>query len=353
MRIKALKKELASSNLDGYLSTNLKNVYYFTGFSSLAEAETLIPLDGDPILFIRELELENAEASSKNCVIEVVKKDETAIKKIASVVKNFKPKRLGLDDLPASTYLKLVERFRSIEFKVDMDLVWKLRTIKDDDEVRYIRKAAKLADAGMKTALAMIKAGVREYQVAAEAEYAMRVAGSEGIAFDTLVASGPRSSLPHGVCSDRKIKEGDVVFVDVGATSNGYRSDITRATIVGKPTMQQAKVYNAVLEAQEEAFKAIRANVSAREVDKVARRVIKESGYENRFIHSLGHGVGLDIHEPPKLSPNSKDVLKTGNVITTEPGVYIPHKWGIRIEDTVLVLKKNAERLTKTPREFV
>jgi Xaa-Pro dipeptidase len=353
VRIKALKKELASSNLDGYLSTNLKNVYYFTGFSSLAEAETLIPLDGDPILFIQELELENAKANSKNCIIEVAKKDETIVNKIASVIENLKPKRLGLDDLPASTYLGLVERFGSIEFKVDVDIVWKLRMIKDDNEVRYIRKAAKLADAGMETALAMIKAGVREYQVAAEAEYAMRVAGSEGVAFDTLVASGPRSSLPHGICSDRKIKEGDVVFVDVGATFNGYRSDITRAAIVGKPTMQQAKVYAAVLEAQEEAIKAIHANVSACEVDEVARRVLKKSDYENKFIHGLGHGIGLDTHEPPKLSPSSKDVLEMGNVITIEPGVYIPYKWGIRIEDTVLVLKKNAERLTKTQREII
>jgi Xaa-Pro dipeptidase len=353
VRIKALKKELTSSNLDGYLSANSKNIYYFSGFSSLAEAKMFVPLDGDPVLFVQELELENAKASSKNCIIEVVKKDEVFVDKIASAIEDYKPNHIGLDDLSASTYLSLIERFKSIKFKVSADLVWKLRMIKDDDEIRCIRRAAKLADAGMETALAAIKPGVREYQVAAEAEYAMRVAGSEGVAFDTLVASGPRSSLPHSICSHRKIREGDVVFIDVGATFNGYRSDITRTIVVGKPTTQQVKVYNIVLEAQEKAAKALRADVNAREVDEVARQVIRESDYEKWFIHGLGHGIGLDIHEPPRLSPNSNDVLKLGNVITIEPGVYIPHKWGIRIEDTVLIQKRNAERLTKTPHEFI
>ncbi|MBS7643136.1 aminopeptidase P family protein, partial [Candidatus Bathyarchaeota archaeon] len=201
MRIKALKNELTSSNLDGYLFTNLKNIYYFTGFSSLAEAKMFVPLDSDPVLFIQELEFESARANSKNCIIEVIKKDDVFIDKLASLFENYKPKHIGLDDLPASIYLSLIERFKGIKFKVSADLVWKLRMIKDENEIRWIKKAAKLADAGMETALAAIKPGVREYRVAAEAEYAMRVAGSEGVAFDTLVASGPRSSLPHGICS--------------------------------------------------------------------------------------------------------------------------------------------------------
>ena len=182
--------------------------------------------------------------------------------------------------------------------------------------------------------------------MAAEIEYAMRSRGSEGTAFETVVASGPRSAYPHGCSTDRVIKSGDSVVLDLGAVYSGYRCDITRTLIVGEPSSRQAAVLKLLMEAEEEAFRAIREGVRARDVDMSARRIIEDGGFGEYFIHGLGHGVGLDIHEPPRLSSESEDVLEGGNVITDEPGVYM-QGFGARIEDTVLVHEKTGERLTK------
>jgi Xaa-Pro aminopeptidase len=199
----------------------------------------------------------------------------------------------------------------------------------------------------MKTALETIKPGLREYEVAAEIEYAMRKLGSGGVAFDTIVASGSRSAFPHGGCTDRTIRRGDLVVVDVGAKHQHYRADLTRTVTVGKQSVRQVKIHKVVREAQNRAFQKVKAGVKACDVDAVARKFIEKEGYGECFVHGLGHGVGLDVHEPPSLNPEAKDKLKTGNVVTVEPGIYITNFGGIRIEDTVLVGENRAERLTK------
>jgi len=219
--------------------------------------------------------------------------------------------------------------------------------VKDETELKYMRKAAELTSEGMKTALETIKPGLREYEVAAEVEYTMRRRGSGGVAFDTIVASGLRSAFPHGGCTDRTIRRGDLVVVDIGAKHQHYRADLTRTVTVGKPSSRQVKIHKVVREAQNRAFQSVKAGVKACDVDAVARRLIEEEGYGEYFVHGLGHGVGLDIHEPPALNPETKDRLKVGNVVTVEPGIYIIDFGGIRIEDTVLVGKGGAERLTE------
>jgi Xaa-Pro dipeptidase len=185
--------------------------------------------------------------------------------------------------------------------------------------------------------------------VAAEIEYAMRKQGSYGTAFETIVASGSCSAFPHGVCSDRKIRKGDLVVIDVGAAYKFYRSDMTRTLVAGKPSEKQTKIYNIVKTAQEKAFETLKLNVKAADVDGVARKIIADAGYGEYFVHSLGHGVGLEVHEPPTLSPESKEVLAAGNVVTVEPGIYLVGYGGVRIEDTVLVQRNGAEKLTNGP----
>jgi Xaa-Pro aminopeptidase len=194
-----------------------------------------------------------------------------------------------------------------------------------------------------------VAAGVREDEVAAEIEYAMRKRGSSGAAFETIVASGACSAYPHGGCSDRKIRDGDLVVVDVGATYKFYRSDMTRTLVAGKPSEKQKKLYQTVKTAQETALEAVKPNVKAKDVDAAARKIFADAGYGEYFVHGLGHGVGLEVHEPPTLSPESKDVLVAGNVVTVEPGVYLVGYGGVRIEDTVLVQKNGAEKLTNGP----
>jgi Xaa-Pro dipeptidase len=188
---------------------------------------------------------------------------------------------------------------------------------------------------------------MKEYEVAAEIEYAMRKRGSYGTAFETIVASGPRSAFPHGGCSDREIRAGDLVVVDVGATYKFYRSDMTRTLVAGKPSEKQKKLYEIVKAAQEKAFEIIKPNVKARDVDAATRKIIEDAGYGEYFVHGLGHGVGLEVHEPPTLNPSSKEALVMGNVVTDEPGIYLVGYGGVRIEDTVLVRKNDAEKLTK------
>jgi Xaa-Pro aminopeptidase len=177
----------------------------------------------------------------------------------------------------------------------------------------------------------------------------MRKKGSDGTSFDTIIASGASSAFPHGACSDRTIRQGDLVVVDLGATYQFYRSDMTRTFTAGKPTEKQRKIYETVKLAHQKAFEAIKPNALAKEVDLAARQVIEAAGYAKFFVHNLGHGVGLEVHEAPILSPDSKDTLDFGNVVTDEPGIYLPSYGGVRIEDTVLVTLDDAEKLTVAP----
>ncbi len=248
--------------------------------------------------------------------------------------------------------MKLAKSLKGVKLKDKSNMVWKLRMIKDETELNYMRRAAELTSEGMKAAIQTVKAGLREFEVAAEIEYAMRRRGSGGVAFDTTVASGVRSAYPHGGCTDRKIRKGDFVVLDIGAKYQNYRSDLTRTLTVGEPSSKQQRVYRVVKEAQEKAFQNVRAGVKACNVDTVARELIENEGYGEYFVHSLGHGVGLEIHESPTLGPESKDKLRAGNVVTVEPGIYIVDFGGVRIEDTVLVHKGRAEKLTDASYEL-
>jgi len=350
-RTEALKKGLEKKRLDGYIVADETNVLYFT--NAVGGARLLIPVGGENVLYVYGVNYEAVRAEAKDCRVELVKRGEDADKKAAEQAKKLRLKRLGFDALDASLYLTLKRSLKGAKLKPLSQLVWELRRVKDETELGYMRKAAELTDKGVEAAIEAIKPGAREYEAAAKIEYAMRSLGSEGVAFDTIVASGPRSAYPHGGCTEQKIKKGAFIVLDVGARYHFYRADLTRTFLVGKPTPRQAKIYEAVREAQEKAFQSIRAGVGGREVDAVARKVIEKDGYGEYFVHGLGHGVGLAVHEPPTLNSVSKDVLKTGNVVTDEPGIYIVGFGGARIEDSVLVHRNRGERLTKAAYDLV
>jgi Xaa-Pro aminopeptidase len=259
-------------------------------------------------------------------------------------------KKLAIDTLNSESYRNLARELRGkSKIKAQNNLVWELRKVKDEKELGLMRKAGELTSEGMKVAYEVIQPGVKEYEVAGEIEYAMRKHGSWGTAFETIVASGARSAFPHGGCKDREIRKGDLVVVDIGASFQYYRSDMTRTLVAGKPSEKQKKIHEIVRMAQEKAFQTVKPKAKARDIDAAARKTIENAGYSEYFVHGLGHGVGLEVHEQPTLSPESKDKLMIGNVVTLEPGIYIVGFGGFRIEDTVLVQKGKAEKFTKGP----
>jgi len=342
-RIDALKQSVAKQGLVGnFLIFNPYNLAYFTGFSGATAL--MVPDQGENVLFVSGVNYEQARAEAKGLTVKLVKRGENLMEKIA---KQAPAKRYAVDVLPIETWRALAKAVGGEEkLEPASSLIFKLRSVKDEGEIELIREACKLASEGMKVASEIIRPGVKEIEVAAEVEYAMRKKGSNGTSFDTIIASGPTSAFPHGSCSSRTIREGELVVVDLGATFNFYRSDMTRTFTAGKPDEKQRKIYETVKHAHQKAFETIKTDTPAAEVDAAARRVIESAGFGDFFVHNLGHGVGLEIHEAPVLSPDSKDTLTVGNVVTDEPGIYLPGYGGVRIEDTVLVTGADSEKLT-------
>ena len=352
-RIAELKKTaFEKKGFDGYLVFNAANLLYFTGFPGASDL--LTPREGDTVIYVYGVNYEQAKVEGKDFRVELVKREENLMAKIAREADDCGIRKLAVDVLGVESWRSLTKGAKGkTALSVKPGFVSELRMVKDEEEIELMRKAAELTNEGMKTAYEVLSPGMKEYEVAAEVEYAMRKRGSYGTAFDTAVSSGPSSAFPHGGCSDREIRAGDLVVVDFGAVYKNYRSDMTRTLVAGKPSEKQKKIYEIVKVAQQQAFEAIRAKAKACDVDGVARRIIQDAGYGEFFVHGLGHGVGLEIHEPPILNSSSKDVLTAGNVVTDEPGIYLHGYGGVRIEDTVLVQKDDAEKLTKGPYSLV
>ena len=228
-----------------------------------------------------------------------------------------------------------------------------LRAVKDEEEVERIRKATRLTEDALREGLKRLEVEVSELKVAAAIEYAMKVGGSEAPAFPTIVASGENAALPHAHPTDRRVKGGDLVVIDLGAVYMGYCSDITRTVSVGRVGEREKDMFYAVLEAQKKALSKIRPGVKAKDVDAEARRILEEYGYAKFYIHSTGHGVGIEVHEPPRLSPDSNLELKPGMIVTVEPGVYVRGFAGVRIEDIVLVTESGVEVLSRFEKDLI
>jgi Xaa-Pro aminopeptidase len=346
-RVEKLRRSFRQEEMDGYLVANEINMQYFTGF--LGGTRLLVPEEGACILYVSTVNYEAAKEYVRDIEIEPIRIGDDVNDKVASQVKRLGLRIIGLDRIDASAYLKLKEVMKDANIKPANKLVSSLRKVKDEEEQRRIGKASKLTSLGMKRAVEAIKAGMKERELASEIEYAMRRNGSDGTAFDTIVVSGVRSAFPHGGCGDREIADGDLVVIDIGAKCQGYCSDLTRTIVVGETSSKQEDLHKIVLSAQDKAMRQIKSGVKACIVDAKARDLIKKRGYGEYFVHSLGHGVGLEVHELPTLSPKSEEYLEGGNVVTVEPGIYIPGFGGIRIEDTVLVEKDGYEKLTEVP----
>ncbi|MFB0560124.1 MAG: M24 family metallopeptidase [Candidatus Lokiarchaeia archaeon] len=350
MRLKELQNML--SEVGALFLSKPENIFYFSSFFSTSFMYLLIPRDGTPFAVVSQLEFEEANSTIKGFSIIKAKKLEDFEKTFSKLQKELKFKKLGIEEdfLTVNIKDKLEKNSKNTDFIPASNIIKKLRSIKSSSEIETIRKAAKIADEGIKKAIETINPGVKEYEVAAEAEYKMRKLGSSGAPFETIVASGHRSAFPHASCSDRKLENGDWVIIDLGARYKNYCSDTSRTHTVGSPNSKQKKLFQTVLNAQQKAIEIIRPGVKANEIDKAARELIKKEGYGDYFVHSLGHGIGIEVHEHPPISPINKDAIEEGMVFTAEPGVYIPNFGGCRIEDMILVRENGYEILTNSPR---
>ncbi len=263
-------------------------------------------------------------------------------------------KRVMLSEgkITLAAYKRLQKILPGVEFASDEGKITKGRMVKDEEELACIRRASSIAEAAYEEMLNMVKVGVTERELAFHFEWLCRRSGAEGMSFDMIAASGPNSSMPHATVSDRALQNGDFITFDFGCIYNGYCSDMTRTVALGHCSDAQREIYTIVQKAQQTGLESVRAGVACKDADAAARKVILDAGYGSYFGHSLGHGVGLEVHEAPNLSPKSECVLEENMVVSVEPGIYLPGKFGVRIEDLVVVGAQNCEILTKNTKEL-
>lgn len=252
-----------------------------------------------------------------------------------------------------ASYASYAADLGSIQFVPAEPLVEQLRMVKDASELAVMREAAELADRTFAHVLTTLKPGITENDVALTIEFYMRQHGATSVSFETIVASGERSALPHGKASERVLQSGEFVKLDFGAYYKGYCSDITRTVMLGKPTDKHRAIYEIVLEAQQTCLANVRPGMTGKEADALAREVIKKHGYAEYFGHGTGHGLGMEVHEAPRLSLQGDTVLVPGMTVTVEPGIYLPGFGGVRIEDDIVMTDRGAERLTHSTKDFI
>lgn len=344
-RYRRFLERLEAFRLDGFLVSHPPNLAYlfnFSGSSGLACC-----LDGETRLLVDSRYLEQAQAQAVNCEAVLVRKPlQEALK---TVLRRRKAKRIGIESKRVSHLfaMEVQSRLPALEWVGTCDWIEELRMIKQPSEVQMLEQAFQIAHRAYRAFKDQVRPGLPELEAAALLELEIRRAGGEGVSFDTIVASGPRSSLPHGRPSRKLLRAGELVLIDFGAIYEGYRSDVTR--IHWMKGAKRTRIFRIVEEAQQKALAVVRPGISAAAVDAAARDFIKNKGYGDYFGHGTGHGLGLEVHELPSISwRNRKQKLEEGMVFTIEPGIYLPGRYGIRIEDAIVVTE-NGCRLLSAP----
>jgi len=345
-RIRCLRGWMEHAGVDAILVGHAPNILYLCGFSGSSGA-LVVSRDWAVLITDGRYDLQ-ARAEVKTARIRIHKAD--PLDAIGEVLQGCRLRTIGFEahHLTVAGRRALGRCVRnSVRWKETTGAVEGLRAVKDSFEIAELRASAKLASGVVEQVVPLLRPGIRELDVAAEIDFRMRNLGASGPSFETIVASGPRSALPHASPSRKRIRKNELVVLDLGAILRRYCSDLTRTVYVGKAPARVRKMYNAVQEAQAAAFASIRPGIPGADVNQAARHVLDLHGLGRFFVHSLGHGVGLEIHEEPRLQPGAKTRLQAGHVVTVEPGVYIPGFGGIRIEDDVLVTPRGAELLTR------
>ncbi len=353
-RIKRLLQSMEEQEIDGFLVSSKSNVTYlskFSGDSSLllvTPKRTLLLTDG------RYTEQAAGECIGEIQIFSWLNNERYGIKTYQHLTNELSIKRLGIEGhmMSVSTYKMLDEGLENVELVSLEGVVERLRQIKDQSEIASIRKACEISVEALKKTMPFIIPGISEIELTATLEYNLKICGAENLSFDTIVLSGSRTSLLHGKPGEKKLETGDYVLFDFGALYNGYHADISRTFVLGNPDEEQKELYQVIQQAQMNAVKSIKSGISGIVPDDKVREVIPEK-YISFYYPGMGHGVGLDIHEEPFIRQGTPSGIEKNMVLTIEPGIYIPKKYGIRIEDTLLVTDDSFELLTDYPRELI
>lgn len=348
-RISRLRRKISSCKIDSLIFFNMNNIRYLSGFTG-SEGVLLINSDETNLLVDGRYITQAGMETNGLRIIEYKDK----IEGINQAIKKFKLKRIGVEanSITLGMYNQLTSHVRQGVLIALNDELKLLRAYKDKAEIALMKKAAEISSSSIRSLIGKIKPGFTEKEVALELELQARRAGADELAFGAIVAAGENAAFPHAQPTDRKIKKGDFVVIDFGVKYQGYCSDETCTIAFGKLTDRQKNAYQMVKNAHDRALSCVKANVSAAGIDRCVRSVFGEK-YVRYFVHGTGHGVGLEVHEAPRLASHSTDILKPNMVVTIEPGLYIPGLWGIRIEDTVLVKKNSCEKITKMDKELI
>lgn len=358
-RLDGLYSIIKDKGLTGVILTDGYNIDYLSGYKG--HTGMVLILEGDKFILTdsRYTEQAEKEAGDFACVDIGMEGYSKTVRRLIEEKYGLIEKAipLGFEDkhISYSQYKALADELKAIVDLSELgDVVNQLRMVKDEAEIELIARAEAIGDEAFNHIINFIEVGMTEKQVALELECAMKEIGADGLSFDTIVASGTNSSMPHAVPTDKVIEDGDFVTMDFGCVYKGYCSDMTRTVHMGdEMTEKELQVYTVVLNAQKEALKAIKPGMVCSDIDKIARDYIAQAGYGEYFGHGLGHGVGLYIHEEPRFSRSCDEVLKPGMVLSVEPGIYLPGEFGVRIEDLIVVTEDGYENLASSPKVLI
>jgi len=357
-RLEQCQKLMSEKGTDALLLSQGPNMYYLSGFLEEPSERLLtliVPQSGGSLFVVPELYEQHVRSFSTVQHIIPWKESQDPKTVLSNVMTQIgrKLQKIGVDGRMWSRFLLMLQSVMPDAVYEDANpLIGNLRITKSQQEIDFLQKAAEIADSTFTEILSECKVGVPESQIAAELVYEMRRRGAEGIAFEPIASSGPNAALPHYRSGERRLQDGDLLVLDYGCTYHGYHSDITRTVAIGHCDTERMRAYSTVQSAQEEACQRAATGMTAQELDRIARRVIETAGYGEFFIHRTGHGIGLEVHEEPYIVEGNIARLAEGMAFSVEPGIYIPGRFGVRIEDIVVMESGTARRLNKSSREL-
>lgn len=349
-QIQHIQKKLISEDLEALLVTSPYNLRYVSGFTG---STGLAVITKEKAFFVTDFRY-TEQANEQAVGYQIIENKGPIYDEVKKIVEKEKIKELGFEEnyVTFSTYKTLEDKLECT-LKPITQVIETLREVKSEEEIATIQKAIHITEQAFEHILSYIKEGMTEIQVANELDFFMREKGAAGVSFDTIVASGVRSAMPHGVASNKKIEHGDLITIDFGCYYNGYVSDMTRTFALGDPGEQLKEIHQIVLDANLKVTEAAKAGVTGAELDAVARDYITEHGYGEAFGHSTGHGIGLEVHEGPGINYKNDKPLVSGNIITNEPGIYLPGVGGVRIEDDLLITEEGNKNLMSCSKELI
>jgi len=349
-RMERVKGILHDLKVGALLFLDMHNIRYLTGFTG-SDGALVLGKDQETLLVDGRYTNQARKEVKGPRVCEYKEK----IDGLAATLSEGSLRSVGFEPqaMSVNIYLNLTEKVGGLELKPMSDQIGTLRAVKEENEIALIKKAADISCEALSAVLGLIKPGVKEKDLAIELDFLMRRCGAEQVSFPTIVASGPNSAQPHAQPGSRAIENGDIVIIDCGAVYCGYHSDETSTFAVGYKDRKKEEAYSLVKTAHDLALEAVKAGMPCADIDRIARECIEAGKLGRYFTHGTGHGVGLDVHEAPRIAGNSEMVLEAGMVVTIEPGVYIPDLWGVRIEDMILVKEDGSEVLTKASKDFM